>query len=467
MKFVEILKSLFIPKKMVKYRSTTVFFAIIIFILSSYLLVVPADYKVKHSFNKNIEENNILYLQAIQNIPEGNKEVENIFKELYEKKLSVTSDDRLLQSSNMVFNKLNKADSSALGVITKSKDNKWVFDEQITEILVPENSTIPYFDIKDGKLLVNNVELSDTELTGKVETIKVSVNSKTGYFVLNSNITDDEGNTFEKITNISFTKNDVNVKVVDGYVYINDVNTEFKTNASHVVFYYEPTNVEYYENSFEYTNDLGKKINFTFVVDLSQKGDLYNPNESFKYSEEKFPNITTTEYYLVLLTYNQLYYQAHPNGIDEKKIEDATTNNDDVLRATSAQNFFTSVNFNSDSFENTKLAKETLIKILKQGYVSKYNTMYSIITFIYTVIFPLFITFIFWLFFKKNGKLKKMREYYNIAGVTNIACSLFVFVILWFYPDGIGNLYPFIFALYYLFVLYKINSSREIEETIR
>ena len=137
------------------------------------------------------------------------------------------------------------------------------------------------------------------------------------------------------------------------------------------------------------------------------------------------------------------------------------------MRATSAQNFFTSVNFNSDSFENTKLAKETLIKILKQGYVSKYNTMYSIITFIYTVIFPLFITFIFWLFFKKNGKLKKMREYYNIAGVTNISCSLFVFVILWFYPDGIGNLYPFIFALYYLFVLYKINSSREIEETIR
>ena len=94
MKFVEFLKSLFLPRRMVRFKNATVFIAIFIFVISSYLLVIPADYKVKHSFEKNIDESNLLYLQSIKNLPDNNEDVNKVIKEIYDKKLSIKLDER-------------------------------------------------------------------------------------------------------------------------------------------------------------------------------------------------------------------------------------------------------------------------------------------------------------------------------------------------------------------------------------
>jgi len=448
MKFVEFLKSLFLPRRMVRFKNATVFIAIFIFVISSYLLVIPADYKVKHSFEKNIDESNLLYLQSIKNLPDNNEDVNKVIKEIYDKKLSIKLDERTLEAANMKFDKVVK-DDSLFAVTTVSADNKWVINDKDTGVInqVSQNAN-PEFVIKDGKLTISdNVLMEDVTISGEVETVKLTVNSA-GQFFINNNPTDIRCNNTEVLVSI----ND------EGYILIDGNNSNVKKSKEHVVIYYVPqAKIDLYYNSVEYTNDNGKNINITFAIDLSEDCSLFKVDEKFTYSVEKFPNIQNTEYYLVVFYYNNLYYQSHPIGTTDLNIDDGSS----ILKESGSSIYYTNVNFDSDSFQSTTLGKETLINIIKTGYISRYNTLYSIITFVYTVGFTLFISFIFWLFFRKNGKLKSMREYYNIAGITNISCTIISFIILWFYPDGIGNFYPFLFSIYYLFVLYKINSARE------
>ena len=48
-KIIEFFKTLFMPRKMVKYRSMTVFIAILIFILSTNILLFPIDKTIKRN----------------------------------------------------------------------------------------------------------------------------------------------------------------------------------------------------------------------------------------------------------------------------------------------------------------------------------------------------------------------------------------------------------------------------------
>ena len=186
MKFVEFLKSLFLPRRMVRFKNATVFIAIFIFVISSYLLVIPADYKVKHSFEKNIDESNLLYLQSIKNLPDNNEDVNKVIKEIYDKKLSIKLDERTLEAANMKFDKVVK-DDSLFAVTTLSTDNKWVINDQDTGVInqVSQNAN-PEFVIKDGKLTISdNVLMEDVTISGEVETVKLTVNSAGQFFINN------------------------------------------------------------------------------------------------------------------------------------------------------------------------------------------------------------------------------------------------------------------------------------------
>ena len=339
-------------------------------------------------------------------------------------------------------------DDSVLGVLQLSDDNYWIYNGEKSNVYNSESTNVnPSVIIDNGNIKINGINLTETNITGEVEVVKVGC-GKNGYFVINDNP-----------TNLPYRNSKANVSISDDkYVCINGEKSNVLVSKDNVIILFtKQESVEFYTNTIKYNASNGKERIITFVIDNSEKGDIYNPVDSFTYKEELFPDIYSKEYYLILINYNCFIFQAHPFGINELKIEEG----DNLLTESSNYSYFTSCNFDSKTFENCELAKESMVAVIKAGYISRYNSVFTIITFIYSVIFPLFFAFIFWLFFRKTGRLKTIREYINIAALSSIPVVLVTFIVLFFYPDGLGNIYPMAFALYYLVVLYRINSSPE------
>ena len=219
-----------------------------------------------------------------------------------------------------------------------------------------------------------------------------------------------------------------------------------------------------YETSLEYVREDGMKIHFTFVIDLfNEKNEpQYYPERKFVYSDEKFPDIDNTEYYLIVFWKDSLYYQAHPTNIKSANV----THGEIILTELSQKAFFINLmDTGSFSFENFKndtfYAKAYLLERIMTGHIPNYVGQYSLSTFIFTVIFTLILTMLFWLFFRKSGRLKKFKEYYNIAAISSVVPTILVFILMWIEMNMLSY-YIFIFSVFYLFVLYKINNSSKI-----
>lgn len=454
---LDFIKSLFMPSKMVRFRYMSVLFAIGIFVISSYILMVPAKVNIEKNFKDSVIEDNALYLQAITEIPTASSSVDEVFSELHSKGLKI-DDLGKLTATNMGCVKITTG-NGVLGNLQLNENNNWVFNGTNTNVVFSGSSTdsTPILTIENDKLVINGAvtDVDCSQVTGNIDTVKVTVNKK-GYFEVNG-----------EITSILSTKDTVNVSISENKnVVINGVETSEKVETDTTVVYFVPKNdVNYYENTISYQNDEGITINIKFVIDLYDEKPNFNPEESFKYVvpeegkvNETFPNINTNEYHLVLFRTDCVYYQANPSGIADLQIERYGSNLNSVV----IYSYYSSVNVDSSFFETTSKAVDSLSTIISVGYIANYNSVFSIVTFIYCVGFTLLFSFIFWLFFKRTGRLKKFKEYYNIASIVAIPITIIVFIVLWFYPDGIGNVYPLIFTLYYLFALYKINSTPEI-----
>jgi hypothetical protein len=326
MVIINFLKSLVMPSRMAKYRYISILVSICIFILSSYLLAIPAKYYITNHIDEMVNEQNYLSLQAIENIP-------------YEPDVNAVIEE------------------------IQSKECHAEYNEKNSFLLQCDNLAL-----------------------------------------------DEQGKGF-------------------------------------------------YENEIVYVNDENITIKIRFVIDMfdpSTGGASYRPTEKFIYSEEAFPNIETTEYYLIVLWPGSIYYQAHPKGIGEKNIIHGKTNLSESFANASFKDIgFATIHFNKSG----NSAGAYLVQQIKAGYIPNYTSSYSLLTLLFCVVFPLILVFLFWIFFRKTGKLKTFKEYYNIAALSSIIPTLITFVAIWFAPGIISNLYLFGFSAYYLFVLYRINNS--------
>lgn len=217
-----------------------------------------------------------------------------------------------------------------------------------------------------------------------------------------------------------------------------------------------------YENEIVYTNSNNKVVHVKIVIDMFTQDNKaqYLPERKFVYSDSEYPNIDNEDYYLIIFRKDCIYYQAYPTGIDSAKVErDGQIVSSQKL--TSYYDYledFSFSMFQSDAY----FAVPYIIDALTEGYKPTLISQYSMVAFFYTVGFTLIVILLFFLFFKKNGRLKKFKEYYNIASIASIAPTLAIFGIMWFNISFIGY-YIFVFAVYYLFVLYKINNARQEE----
>ena len=84
---------------------------------------------------------------------------------------------------------------------------------------------------------------------------------------------------------------------------------------------------------------------------------------------------------------------------------------------------------------------------------------FTLIALLYLMGFTLIVSLLFSLLFRKNGRLKRFKEYYNIAALANLVPLVITFIFTFFNPAWFGTVYLTTFSIYYLFVLYRINNS--------
>ena len=62
--------------------------------------------------------------------------------------------------------------------------------------------------------------------------------------------------------------------------------------------------------------------------------------------------------------------------------------------------------------------------------------------------------------FRKSGRLQSLKEYFNIAAISTVIPVLITFIVSWFYVEAY-SFYVFVFATYYLLMVLKINTVKE------
>ena len=213
-----------------------------------------------------------------------------------------------------------------------------------------------------------------------------------------------------------------------------------------------PSTTTYYERTISYVNDNGVKQNFLFVVDLMEK---YVSKST--YTVDSFNgDYLNEDYYFVLFYREAIYYQAHLVGLNDKKVE----RNGEELKCQGYNTQLSKLPFDTTNMISTDF-NQNLYGLLVNGYASLAISNHSIISLIYVIGFTLIVSLLFSFLFRRTGRMKKFKEYYNVASITNITSILVTFVVMWFNPGIFGMVYLPTFAIFYLFVLYRINNSAE------
>ncbi|MGI6767725.1 MAG: hypothetical protein ACOX43_01305 [Bacilli bacterium] len=225
-----------------------------------------------------------------------------------------------------------------------------------------------------------------------------------------------------------------------------------------------------YETQIEFeVKGITKRI--TLVVDLFDIPDVYlekpdakinyNPKEKFVLSETgPYQVEENVENYLIVFWSDALYFQAHPFGTDVLNIE----HQNNVLRTETMKIFYQN---NIPEFDLSKISPkgpEFGNYLLEQFITGNANTLklrsYTL-SFLVGVFFTLIIVLVIWVFFRKRGILKTVKEYYNIAAIVSMPLFILFFFILWFLPQAI-SIFIFCFSLLYLLVIYSLNTSEEL-----
>lgn len=206
-----------------------------------------------------------------------------------------------------------------------------------------------------------------------------------------------------------------------------------------------------------------KKINF--IIDYNKEEELHYKLDDIPFKIKDYPYVDNEEIYFIILYPQGLYYQAHQSGIFDKKI----THNDNQLRESYRLYRFSyqmqDLNLNyGDKIELIRMTGDYLTEHIVASEVKGISDSSFMGLFLVLLILPLIFVFIFWLFFKKTGKITRFKEYFNIAAITSIGPVLLTFIIMWFLPKVI-DYYMYLFSLIYLFNLYKINSGPEIDDS--
>lgn len=180
------------------------------------------------------------------------------------------------------------------------------------------------------------------------------------------------------------------------------------------------------------------------------------------------PYVENEEVYVIEFLPMQIFFQAHQKGLNENPDADKISHNGkELIHETrefyTYQTFIPELNLKRDE-ASARSFGNTIIDIIVASDVKSLQSQFLAYLFINIVILPLLFIVLFWMMFRKTGKLVTFKEYYNIAAISSILPMMITFVLLWVWADYRFSLIYSIFGflIYYLFVLYKINNSPEV-----
>ncbi len=453
MKVIDFIKAIFLPRHMRKFRYMSVLFSICIFVLSMYAIVFPAQVFYNNNTDDLIKDNDLYYLQSIINMPSKGEDVLKFVSQINEKKFS--SVDGKGSCANLGLKDIT-VDNSITGIFERV-DTFWYFNGKSTGVVFTDDGLT--LSLGNNKVVVCNIDVpfEGVTETDTFEKLSLSVDNRS-LLLINGEIAKTMENGLEKT--ILINKNNPTVKVVDNYLYVDEIKTNFFVGDGKKVFieFIPNLNVTYYEDTFTYTDDKGINNYIKFIIDL-EITDYNGIRFIYKDNETLYPDIQNGSYFFIALTKNFLYYQAHPVGIEELKINRTDIENN-YLKHGALATYYANSPVNTDDF-NYETFNSYITSKIGEGYKVLAVQSFNITAFIYVIVYTAIITLLFFLLFKKTGRLKTLKEYYNIAAISSITPSLICFILVFFDPIIFGSVYLFVFAIYYLFVLYRINSSPE------
>jgi len=219
----------------------------------------------------------------------------------------------------------------------------------------------------------------------------------------------------------------------------------------------------------EFEADNVRKVLY-IVVDLFDIEAVYtdkeevnfNPVTEFTVEEGKYPPAENTERYLLMLSSDALYFQAHPWGTNELEISHHGRTLKTVSKKVFYQNNIPDFAFHIDNSEEEgyKIGEYVLEQLII-GNVNTIKLKSFSMAFLIGVFFTLITVLILWIFFRRSGHMKRFVEYYNIAAICSLPATIVFFILLWFFPQLI-NIYIYIFSLFYLLNLAAINNTEHL-----
>ncbi|NLH55210.1 MAG: hypothetical protein GX482_06880 [Acholeplasmataceae bacterium] len=220
------------------------------------------------------------------------------------------------------------------------------------------------------------------------------------------------------------------------------------------------TNFKEYEIVYE-KDGIKKHIHvfFDFYDQEKEEEPAIDLEKEFSIENEKYEYVENEEHYFIVFTKKYLYFQAHQLEMGDKEKDMEITHNEERL-----------VLFRDDGLDYAKFMPgfslkledgdefgDYVIDMYLGGLSEYYRPMSFIITFLVSIVFLLLMVLLFWLFFRKTGRLQRFKEYFNTAAIASIIPLLLTFGLAWIFPI-ILNYYIFIFSLFYLFALFRINN---------
>lgn len=219
------------------------------------------------------------------------------------------------------------------------------------------------------------------------------------------------------------------------------------------------TNFKEYEIVYE-KDGIKKHIHvfFDFYDQEKEEEPAIDLEKEFSIENEKYEYVENEEHYFIVFTKNNLYFQAHQLEMGDKEKDMEITHNEERLvlfkGGLDYANFMPGFSL---KLEDGDEFGDYVIDMYLGGLSEYYRSMSFIITFLVSIVFLLLMVLLFWLFFRKTGRLQRFKEYFNTAAIASIIPLLLTFGLAWIFPI-ILNYYIFIFSLFYLFALFRINN---------
>lgn len=118
--------------------------------------------------------------------------------------------------------------------------------------------------------------------------------------------------------------------------------------------------------------------------------------------------------------------------------------------------------YDMDTFKVSEVSKEDFANFLTDGMINVIINTYGWYAALYAIIIPLALTLFCFIIFKSNSRIKRFKNYLNVAGIASIVPSLLVFIFSWIFPMlSLIQYYVPIYIAYYFFFVAIISFKKE------